>query len=103
MSRATKSAQAAECVASSGVAAVIAATQPCLSLLSAAMRETVRHHASARLALQRVVADGGRGLQAFFEIAGFERNFSVRRLARMRGPHAAKAIGLQLQRNRVAV
>src|SRR5688572_20491406 len=63
------------------------------------MRERLRHHPPLRLALQPVVADRHRGVQAFLHVARFEQ---IER-ARVVAPHAGVAVGLQLHAHRHAV
>ena len=49
-----------------------AGRKPALALLGAAVREGVGHHVAGRLALQRVVADRGRGLQGGVHVCLFD-------------------------------
>jgi len=58
------------------------------------MRETVRHDITLRLFLDAVIPDRGGGIQAFFNIAGFQ---NVSFLVGLMRPHAREAIRLQFE------
>ena len=51
-----------------------AGCEPALALFRRAMREGVGNDAPLRLFLQRIVADGARGLQRSIDIAGIEKS-----------------------------
>ena len=60
------------------------------------MRERIRCHAPARIALQTIVTDRLRGREPFVDVAGLQHPIGLIRVIR---PHAREAIGLQLHRD----
>src|SRR5215467_11334214 len=88
-----------------GVAAVDralleAGVEPAHALLGRAVGEAVRNHGAARLTLQAVVADRRGGLERSLDVSRIEERFL---LLLPIGPHAGKAIGLQLDLHLQAV
>ena len=67
------------------------------------MGEAFGRDAPARPALQRIVADGLGRLHPLFDVAGLQRHLAVRHGGGVSGPDPGIAIGLKLQRHRIAV
>src|SRR5262249_30481677 len=82
-----------ERVALTGVAAVDSALEPAHALRRASVGERLGDDTPLRLALQAVVADGGRGVETLLDVAGLEDLAGALGVVR---PHAGQAIGLEL-------
>src|SRR5262249_10335967 len=67
-------------------------TEPAYPLRGRAVGEGFRRHAPSRLLLETVVADGGGGAQARFDVTGIEKIA----LTRVVPPHSGETIRLQL-------
>src|SRR5690606_7492296 len=74
------------------VAGFEAAAEPAYALGRGAMCEGVGHHIASSAFLQRIVANGVGGVQAFFDIARFQ---GAALGVGMVGPFAGPAVGLQ--------
>src|SRR5690348_8233905 len=82
-------------VAARRVTALIPGLEPLLALRRCAMRERVRRHATLRLLLDAVVADGRRRVERVRDL-GLRRGDEIARVGGVLGPHAGVAVGLQL-------
>src|SRR5215471_8225122 len=94
------SARSAESIARLRIARLQTDAEPVRALRRRAVRERVRRHTSARVALQAVVADRLRGRETLFDVAGLEDLLAH---VRVMGPDPREAIGLQLERDLEAV
>ena len=90
----------AEGVALFEIAPVNATAKPAHALRRGAMRKRLGADRAARLLLQPVIADGRRCGETFFDIAALE---DMAGAVGVIGPHAGKAVGLQLKANRQPV
>src|SRR6478672_1802792 len=86
-----------ESVALAEIAGLISLAEPAGALLGSAVRECIRHDVSLRVALQGVVADGGRGPNSFIDVAGFHDVFDA---IGVTSPDTGEEIRLQFQADR---
>src|SRR6185295_8785820 len=86
-----------EGVAGGDLAALEARREPADALLRRAVGERVRNDGPLRLALQPVVADGGRGAERFLDVALLEPLVARLRVVR---PDAGEAFRLELLADR---
>src|SRR6516162_1739641 len=89
-------ANVAESIARLRIARLEPNAEPMDALLGRAVREGVRRHASARVALQSVVTNCGRGSKPLLDVARLEHVIALIRVIR---PNAGIAVGLELERD----
>jgi hypothetical protein len=87
-----RSPSAAEGVTRIGVAGLQPAAQPARALLGGAVRERLGRDVALTLSLQPIVANRGRGSEAFVDITRVEELT----LGGVIAPHTREAVGLQL-------